>query len=151
MRFVAALAAFVILGPGAGGADKLTTELLAAAQAGDIDKPQRLIAFGADVNAKGRGGMTPLLAAIAHGTPTTVKLLLNKGARVDARDERAATRCSLRRAISAGADVNIKGRDGRTALSWAKESKVKVIVDALVTAGPSRDGRECRRRLAWRQ
>ena len=37
--------------------------------------------------------------------------------------------------ISAGADVNVKGKDGRAALAWAKESKTQAIVGALIKAG----------------
>jgi ankyrin repeat protein len=37
--------------------------------------------------------------------------------------------------LAAKANVNITGKDGRTALAWAKESKIKFIIDALVNAG----------------
>jgi ankyrin repeat protein len=66
--------------------DKLTAELLAAAETGDIVKVENLIAAGAKVNAKGKDGMTPLLAAITKNHASTVKALIDKGARADAKD-----------------------------------------------------------------
>src|SRR4051812_46968564 len=92
MRFIAeALTAMILLSPRAGAADKAAVELVAAVQAGDTKKVESLIAEGAKVNARGKGGTTPLLAAVAKGNATIVKLLTDRGARVDARDERAGT------------------------------------------------------------
>lgn len=46
---------------------------------------------GADVNARGEGGMTPLMMAAGQGQLAMVKALLAAGAEVEARDEREYT------------------------------------------------------------
>jgi hypothetical protein len=64
---------------------------------GDAQATRLLLDRGADPNAKGSSGWTPLMAATtAENSSATVKVLLEKGARVDARDD-----------------------NGRTALDWA--------------------------------
>jgi ankyrin repeat protein len=54
-------------------------ELLEAAEAGDNARVQNLLDVGAKVNAKGKGGMTPLLVAVTNNHADTVKLLLDTG------------------------------------------------------------------------
>jgi hypothetical protein len=76
----------------------LTASALArVVRLGDAEATRLLLDRGADPNAKGSSGWTPLMAAtIAEKSTATVKVLLEKGARVDARDDA-----------------------GRTALDWA--------------------------------
>ena len=57
---------------------------------------EALIVAGADVNGRGREGMTPLTLAVESGHPEFVKVLLH-----------------------AGADINLQGQNGRTALICA--------------------------------
>ena len=87
----AALIALCFIDSCAWTADKLTAELLIAAQTGDNGKVQTLLAAGAKVNAKGKGDMTPLLVAITNNHASTVRLLLDGGAAADARGDRNAT------------------------------------------------------------
>jgi ankyrin repeat protein len=53
-----------------------------------------LLAAGADVNAVGRYGWTPLIEAAFWGRLDMVKLLLERGAKPDATAERGATALS---------------------------------------------------------
>jgi len=54
--------------------------LIDAAGAADIRKLERLVAQGADVNARGRDGMTPALWALAHQSKNGLAFLLEHGA-----------------------------------------------------------------------
>lgn len=60
--------------------DKQVIELCRAIEANDLEEMKRLIAAGADVNAKGKGNMTPLLWAFPDNRPERFKLLLENGA-----------------------------------------------------------------------
>lgn len=63
-----------------------------AAQLGDVEAMRVLLRRGANPNLKGSGGLTPLMvAAVASADPTMVRLLLDAGASVDARDDRGQT------------------------------------------------------------
>jgi hypothetical protein len=72
-------------------ADRLMIDLLAAAQAGDSERALNLVAAGANVNSKGKDGMTPLLAAVTKRHAATAQVLIDKGAQVDSRGERNET------------------------------------------------------------
>jgi ankyrin repeat protein len=102
------------------------TPLLWAAVAGNRDIAAELIDAGADVNMKSRIRIqvhqyltvTPLIYSIINctdeksGTLEVVKLLLERGANVNARDSK-----------------------GRTALDWAEEEKDEEIVNILRSTG----------------
>lgn len=51
-----------------------------------LEDIKELIEHGADVNAQGDRGFTPLHIAITFGTPEVVEVLLKAGARTDIRD-----------------------------------------------------------------
>ena len=51
-----------------------------AIAANDLDRMRQLIAAGADVNAKGKGNMTPLLWAFFDEKPERFRMLLEAGA-----------------------------------------------------------------------
>lgn len=60
--------------------DAKVIALCKAIEASDLKEMERLIKAGADVNAKGKGNMTPLLWAYPDNKPGRFKLLLEKGA-----------------------------------------------------------------------
>ena len=59
-----------------------------AAKEGNIKAIKQHIAAGTDVNAKGDGGLTPLLYATGGNYKKIVELLIAKGADVNAKDNR---------------------------------------------------------------
>ena len=59
------------------------SELMHAAEGGDLARAQKLLAAGADVNEADDGGWTPLFNAAHHGHAALVRLLLSHGARID--------------------------------------------------------------------
>ena len=68
--------------------DGVNRSLLRAAVHGDIDEAKAALARGADVNARDMIGAPVLDVAARHGRPQIVKLLINNGATVDARNSK---------------------------------------------------------------
>ena len=85
-----------------------------AANFGNTDLVRLLLERGANPNAVGSRGLTPLMCAAAAdtGTPALIQLLLDKGAGINARDE-----------------------EGRTALDWALYMGETPVVKQLRAAG----------------
>lgn len=95
--------------------------------AGDAAKVRLLLSKDAKADARSKLGRTPLLIAAAYdGTTEAARLLIEKGADVNARDkggmsvlEQAASSNNIelvRRLLAKGADVNIVDEGGYTAL-----------------------------------
>ncbi|MFC1604420.1 ankyrin repeat domain-containing protein [Planctomycetota bacterium] len=112
-----------------------------AVASGDIEGVKRLIAQGADLNARNEKGQTPLhLSFISRYGKGTV-LLISEGADVNAKDQAGETPLMMAVAlgreyraevlITQGADVNAKANNGETALSLAKESGKTEMVELL--------------------
>ena len=90
-----------------------------------------LIKNGADVNAKGRHGDTPLHMASSYGNLEIAQLLIENGANVNAKYRLGMTplHITLNRGhlefakllIDHGADVNTKRNDDNTPLHWASD------------------------------
>ena len=120
-----------------------TTPLHRAADEGNVDQIQSLIASGADINAKNERGETPLhKAVLGRGDhKSLVRLLVAHGANPNAKDQigntplyKVAQWASIDVAevlISAGADVNAKNKDGKTPLTMAIEKGHQEVVDLL--------------------
>lgn len=100
-----------------------------------------LIAKGAEVNSKSRGGMTPLHEA---GSAELAQLLIAHGAGVDAETADGATplffaagrdKEEVEMLLAHGANVNHKLRDGRTPLDVAVNVKEREMVAFLIARG----------------
>ena len=108
--------------------------------AGDL----RALVESQDVNAKDSRGATPLMYAAAFGNATQMKLLLESGADVNARNAFQATpiiwaggdAVKSRMLIEHGADVNVRTQQGRTALmAAAKRNGNADLVRLLLKTG----------------
>jgi ankyrin repeat protein len=121
-------------------------QLIDAAMDGDLAKIKALISARADVNARDKAwGMTALMFAVGHGYTEIAKLLVEKGADVDARDKDGFTALMMaawqghaeiaKLLIDRGADVNAEANDGFTALMAAEKGGYTEIVKLLKAAG----------------
>ncbi len=100
-----------------------------AAFHGDLPEINRLIATGADVDAKGNDGWTALHYTGFHGQVEGARLLLEKGADINAKDNDGWTALhfaaynnrieAAQLLLEKGADINAKTDDGLTALDLA--------------------------------
>ncbi|MFC1522032.1 ankyrin repeat domain-containing protein [Elusimicrobiota bacterium] len=132
------------------GADVNTTEyayppLLSAMANDNTQVAEFLIGFGADVNGRGVGGVTPLMAAADKGDLHSTWFLCAKKADINAKD--SISRTPLMYAVKKGhssivfellkrgADVNVKSDMGQTALSIAESRGFTSIVEMLKAAG----------------
>ena len=118
-----------------------STAVMLAIELGDKDSLELLLAHGADVNEKGGAfGRTPLMLTVDGGKgyrEGCLKLLLDKGADVNAMDARGKT--ALMYAIEGGNKEMVgllvaSAVDGRTALMLAAESGDGGIVSRLLAA-----------------
>ena len=122
-----------------------------------------LVKAGAEVNAKGSYGVTPLLYAVISGSTETVRTLLQSGADVKARDvdgrtvliEALTTENDLpleviEEIIKAGADVNVRVYGGLTPLMIAAGGNSRVL-KALIEAGAELDATDDRGETALRR
>src|SRR5215468_4698477 len=103
----------------------------AAVRSGDIAQLTALVQKESDVNVKERrGSATPLMHAAAFGSLEAVRLLLDKGADVNAKNAAGATALmwaatdlgKVRLLVERGANVNAASNLGHTALELAAMS-----------------------------
>jgi ankyrin repeat protein len=111
-------------------------KLINACKNGNIDEVKKLIkssfySAGADVNAIGEDGYSPLLLVLINNNKELSDLLISNGANIDAKDKNGKTPLFLASEkgrkgiaelyISYGADVNAQNNDGETSLQKAIE------------------------------
>ena len=119
-----------------------------AALLGDLAEVKRFIEEGTDVNAKDKGGQTPLFWAVSTNNNDVAKFLIDKGADVNAKDKDGATPlhlvvCSrgkkkkdaVELLLSKGADVNAKNTHGWTPLQLASIRKQMDVEEILIDKG----------------
>ena len=112
------------------------------------DTVRALLAGGADVNARGKDGFTPLHFAAGSGDVAAIRALLAGGANVDARGKDRSTPlhgaalsgdvAAIRALLAGGADVNARGEDGFTPLHMAATKKL-ILAALEADAKGSRD------------
>ena len=123
------------------------TPLMYAALAGNTEVIKLLLGKGADVNARDSGDGAALILAAAMGDAGTVKLLLEKGADAHVRNEYGYTAlmCAaaaetndpelIKALLAARAEIDVKAKDGETALKLAGRKGNTEIVRLLKQAG----------------
>ncbi|MEL1266276.1 ankyrin repeat domain-containing protein [Pseudoxanthomonas putridarboris] len=122
-----------------------TSDLPAAAMAGDRDAVRRLLDLGFEVDSPDAQGCTALLRAAGGGHAATVELLLARGADPQRAANTGATplsaAVSMRQAgivtalLAAGADIEHRLPGGVTVLMLAAALGLPEIVARLITAG----------------
>jgi ankyrin repeat protein len=120
-------------------------ELCDAAREGDLDRVERLLGGGTDVDARDPYDRTPLIWAAFCGHPAVVQLLLERGAAVDAENIQRRTALVLaadqghtevvRLLAAAKADPNHRGICDQTALIVAAWQGHRETVAALLDVG----------------
>ncbi|MFB0552620.1 MAG: ankyrin repeat domain-containing protein [Phycisphaerae bacterium] len=127
-----------------GAAPESTIHL--AARAGDLAKVKSFIEEGTDVNARDKGGETPLFSAVLADNSDVAKFLITKGADVNAKDGGGVTPLNfvirsrgkkdmVELLISKGADVNAKNERGVTPLHSAIVRGQKDVAELLIVKG----------------
>lgn len=137
----------------AGCATTTPPSLMEAAEKGNIKEMERLIAAGADVNAKNdRAGWTPLSRAVYNGRVDVARLLIEKGADVNAKDSAGWTplygavsygkKEVVSLLITKGADVNARNNGGVTPLHRAAVWGNKEVAELLISKGADVDAKD---------
>jgi len=126
------------------GADIPTIHL--AASVGSLDTLRSFMETGADINAKGKNGRTPLLRAVTGGHVDAVRILIDNGADVNTGDEQGYVPLMhalwtmnsdmVKLLLERGADTNIKDTpSGYAPLHWAVLMGSKELTELVMEAG----------------
>lgn len=127
------------------------TALMRAASAGRVGEVERLLAAGANPNARGAGRRTALQYAAERNRIAVAERLLDAGADIDGHDDTRLTPLIMaadrgytqlaRRLIARGADVNIAHVKGWTALIDAARTGNLALVEHLLANGADANAR----------
>ncbi len=131
--------------------DPKVQALIAAARAGDLAQVEKMIAAQPDlVRATDAAGSTALHHAAAFGTPAVMKLLLAKGADVNAANSRKSTplfwaladEAKVKLLLAQGATVSARLSDGRSiTYQAASMSNALPVLHLLLDQGASVDAK----------
>lgn len=108
----------------AAGADESYDKLYSAIRGNDLRQIKALLDGGVSAGAAGPDGITPLMAAAETGSVEAMKMLIERGADVNAKNSYGSTALiwsvsdakKVRILLDSGADVDVAARSGRTAL-----------------------------------
>jgi ankyrin repeat protein len=127
----------------AAAADVTVVKMRTALREGKPAEFQRLVKAGPrSVNARGQDGWTPLMYTALYGNVESCRLLLDRGAPVNARNDAGGTAlmyavddvAKTKLLLERGADPNLRSGEGRTALliavaNSASSPVVKLLLD----------------------
>ena len=126
------------------GSQAANESLWEAARAGDTARITAALAQGADVNAKSRYDVTPLIFAAGNGRLEAVKLLLARGADVNALDTFYRARAADMAMVNGYTDVAIflvqNGSDADSALAGGVQGNQEALVRAALAGKVTRQG-----------
>jgi hypothetical protein len=126
------------------GSQAANESLWEAARAGDTARITAALAQGADVNAKSRYDVTPLIFAAGNGRLEAVKLLLARGADVNALDTFYRARAADMAMVNGYTEVAIflvqNGSDADSALAGGVQGNQEALVRAALAGKVTRRG-----------
>ncbi len=106
-------------------AQAVKPDLLSAIKSGDVQKVGQLLSSRVSVNARGEGGITPLIAAAQTGNMDVISLLVDRNADINAQNDKGFTALmmaargghasAVKLLLAKGADRTIKNDTGFTA------------------------------------
>jgi len=116
--------------------------LYSAIRANDLRQIKTLLDEGISAKAEGPDGITPLMVAAETGSLDAMKMLIDRGADVNARNTYGSTALmwsvtdlkKVRLLLDHGADVNVAARSGRTALIIASFANPSAEVVRMLLA-----------------
>ncbi|MBD2744760.1 ankyrin repeat domain-containing protein [Coleofasciculus sp. FACHB-1120] len=137
-------------------------EFINAAMFGKIEAVKAAIEKGIEIDAIGSNGQTALMYAANYVHIPVVQILIDAGAELDILSEEdglgegktalmhvaesffaTGKRAEVvKMLVEAGANINLKGKDGRTALMWAALPGYADATQALIEAGADLDARD---------